>query len=167
MWPVFAAAVLAAGMSATAGAQEQGGNVVVRQRSAGAARAIVVDQTRVAAGATRMKVPVEAKVVTGAPYSAEVVNESVQVLPDGNRILHQERSRVTRDRQGRVRRETEKDGQVVFVTINDPVAKVSYSLDPAARVAWKTPGLAAGVVAYSATSSGSADPAKIRGSPED
>jgi len=141
-------------------AQEQGGTVVVRQRSAGAGAPAVIDQTRVQ-GEMRMKVPLEAKTVTGAPYSAEVVNESVQVLLDGNRIVHHERSRVARDSQGRVRREVERDGQVISVSIADPVAQVTYSLDPASRTAWKTPYGAAGVVVYSATASKEADPAEI------
>src|SRR5215475_8395865 len=35
-----------------------------------------------------VRVGVETDVVKGAPYSADVVTESVQVLSDGNRIVH-------------------------------------------------------------------------------
>jgi YD repeat-containing protein len=160
MTAVCGAVVLVTGLFLPATAQEQGGNVIVRQRSAAGGAPVVIDQTRVQ-GEVRMKVPLEAKVVTGAPYSAEVISESVQVLPDGNRIVHQERSRVTRDSQGRVRREVDRDGQVTSVSISDPVAKVSYSLDPASRTAWKTPYGAANIVFYKATASTEADPAEI------
>jgi len=33
-------------------------------------------------------VNVEAGIVKGAPYSADVINESTQTLSDGNRIVH-------------------------------------------------------------------------------
>ena len=45
------------------------------------------------------------KTVTGAPYSATAVTESVQVLHDGNRITHSTSSNVYRDGQGRTRLE--------------------------------------------------------------
>ena len=146
------------GGGAVVSPQERGGQVVVRDRTA--ARAMVVDQTRVA-GEVRMKVPLEGRTVTGAPYSAEVVNESVQVLADGNRIVREERSRVTRDSQGRVRREVERDGQVVSISITDPVGKTTYSLDPASHVAWKTPLGATRVLIDNVTPSREADPAEI------
>lgn len=94
-------------------------------------------QTRVQE--SRMRIPLEARVVTGAPYSADVVSESVQVLSDGNRIVHRDISHVARDEQGRVRREEERNGQVMAISINDPVAGVSYMLDPVAKTALKMP----------------------------
>src|SRR6185437_8434102 len=45
------------------------------------------------------------KVVTGAPYSATASTESIQVLADGNRIVHKQSGLVARDGQGRTRRE--------------------------------------------------------------
>lgn len=141
------------------GAQERTGVRVMRQ-AGGDGTPVVIDQTRVQ-GEMRMKVPLEAKSVPGAPYSAEVVTENVQVLPDGNRIVNQNRSRVFRDGQGRVRREEERDGQLVSVSITDPVNKTSFSLDPAARVAWKTPFGVARIVMYSPAASGGADPAQV------
>ena len=80
------------------------------------------------------KVNVESEVVKGAPYSAEVVNESVQILPDGNRIVHRETSRVYRDSDGRTRREVDRP-VVVEVWISDPVAERSYTLNLDARTA--------------------------------
>ncbi len=87
----------------------------------------------------RARVPLEAKSVKGAPYSAETVNDHVQLLADGNRIVEHSTGRVYRDKDGRVRREEDRPSGGVLVSIVDPVAGVSYSLDPQNRVAWKTP----------------------------
>ena len=48
-----------------------------------------------------IRVPLEAKVVKDAPYSAEFLSESVQLLPDGNRIVRRSTGRVYRDSEGR------------------------------------------------------------------
>ncbi len=88
------------------------------------------------------------KVVTGAPYSAQAVTESVQTLSDGNRIVNKSTAAVYRDSEGRTRREQTlravgafanggESPQVVF--INDPIAGTSYTLDPRTRVARKMP----------------------------
>ena len=85
--------------------------------------------------------------VTGAPYSAEIVTEILQPLADGNRIERRTTSAVARDGEGRVRREQKlaaigpilPQGDVQIVTINDPVAKVHYSLDAARKVAIQSP----------------------------
>ncbi len=88
------------------------------------------------------------QVVKGAPYSAQGVTESIQVLSDGNRIVNKSTSSFYRDSDGRTRREqTLKaigafanggDGmQTVF--ISDPVAGTSYSLDPRTHIARKFP----------------------------
>jgi hypothetical protein len=83
----------------------------------------------------KMRVPLEAKVVAGAPYSADVITESIEVLADGNRIVRRTTGHVCRDGQGRVRRDEERDlGQPPSVTITDPVAHVSYALDPEAKI---------------------------------
>ena len=93
------------------------------------------------------------KVVKGAPYSAEEITETKQVLADGNRIIRKRSAMVYRDGQGRTRREqtlgavgplsanARESGQ--SVVINDPVAGVNYVLDPVNRTARKLP--AAGV----------------------
>jgi hypothetical protein len=83
--------------------------------------------------------PVEAKAVKGAPYSAEIVRDSTQTLADGNRIAQHSSGRVYRDAQGRVRREEDRPSGSPAISIVDPVAGVSYSLDPQSRVAWKSP----------------------------
>ena len=88
----------------------------------------------------------EAKVVRGAPYQAEAVNEFVQTLPDGNRIVRRTSSTVARDGDGRTRREhglaaigpvLAGGGDLRSVFINDPVAGVSWILDPGEKVARK------------------------------
>jgi len=108
-----------------------------------------------------MRVPLEGKVVKDAPYSAEFVSESVQVLPDGNRIVHRETGRIYRDSQGRTRREQDVEpGRAGHVAITDPAAKVSYSLDPEAKTAWKTPAGVAVVISEKAAHA-SADPAEV------
>ena len=70
--------------------------------------------------------------VKGAPYSAEEVTESTQVLADGTRIHNQSKTTVYRDGEGRIRR----DGPDQ-ITIWDPVAGASYFLDPQAQTARK------------------------------
>jgi hypothetical protein len=48
--------------------------------------------------------------VKGAPYSAEAVNETVQTLADGNRIVQRSSSMQYRDSEGRERRGNLGDG---------------------------------------------------------
>jgi hypothetical protein len=85
-------------------------------------------------------VPVEARVAKGMPYSAEVSSESIQTLADGNRIVRRSSGRVYRDTEGRVRRETADTGAgPASVTISDPVAGKSFTLNPAAKTARETP----------------------------
>ena len=45
------------------------------------------------------------RVVKNAPYSADLVTESVQTLPDGNHIRQSSSVKVYRDSEGRTRRE--------------------------------------------------------------
>jgi hypothetical protein len=95
-------------------------------------------------------VMLEASILKGAPYAAETVNDSIQVLADGNRITRHVTGRVYRDSDGRTRREEDAtspggigpDRPVVIggpsISISDPVSGVSYTLDPVNHVAWKT-----------------------------
>ncbi len=87
------------------------------------------------------KVPLETKALKGSPYSAEVVNDHIQILSDGNRIVQHTTSRVFRDSDGRVRREEDRPGGSPSVSIVDPVSGMSYSLDPDRKIAWKTPAM--------------------------
>jgi hypothetical protein len=82
-------------------------------------------------GKMRERMAVEAKTTTGAPYSAEAVTESTQVLADGNRINRKVTTRVYRDGEGRTRREElDESGAVETVSIVDPVADTSYVVNP-------------------------------------
>ena len=96
------------------------------------------------------------RVVKNAPYSADVVTETTQTLPDGNHIRHTATVHTYRDTEGRTRREQTLDRlnglsvgaspdaappQVVF--INDPVAGANYALDvtnkSATKSTWRHP----------------------------
>ena len=78
------------------------------------------------------------RVTTDRPYSAEAVNESLQTLPDGNKIHRTTVTRVYRDSAGRTRREMlNDDGTVRSIAISDPVSRVSYTLDPRTKTATK------------------------------
>src|SRR4051794_35144831 len=50
------------------------------------------------------RVGVESRLTKNAPYSAEAVTESVQLLADGNRIVTKNTTHVFRDSEGRTRR---------------------------------------------------------------
>lgn len=85
-------------------------------------------------------------IVKDKPYSADSITESAQILADGNRITHRNESRFYRDSQGRTRREQTVgalgafqpgNDPVTMITINDPVAEVTYFLDPRAHTARK------------------------------
>jgi hypothetical protein len=101
------------------------------------------------------------KPVKGAPYSAEAVDETIQTLPDGNRIVKRNISKIYRDSEGRTRRESGKANLPILPTtvqvigaelataridlaqsetqtqiiINDPVLGVYYVLDPQTKTA--------------------------------
>lgn len=136
------------------------------QRRAEAEQLMIAAQQggRGVGGATFARVPLEAKIVKGAPYFAEVVTESTQVLADGNRIVRRTTGRVYRDSEGRTRHEDDLEpGRVGGVSISDPVAQVVYSLDTQSKTAWKTPIGAAGMLAGSAQMNkvSPADPAQV------
>jgi hypothetical protein len=80
-------------------------------------------------------------VISGAPYSAEAVNESVQTLADGNRIVDKQTTKQYRDSQGRERREIGP-----MIVISDPVAKLRYTLHTETKTAEKMPMEGAGNV---------------------
>jgi TonB family protein len=88
----------------------------------------------------------DSKIVRGAPYSAEAISESVQILADGNRITRTSKASLYRDSEGRTRRDqalnhigpwatADEPSQTIF--INDPVAGANYVLNPRTRTAQK------------------------------
>jgi TonB family protein len=110
----------------------------------------------------------DSKVVRGAPYSAESVNESVQQLADGNRITHTSKANLYRDSEGRTRRDqtlrhigpwatSEEPAQTIF--INDPVAGARYVLNPRTRTAQKMPN----VLSLERLRTGEGQPARVLG----
>ena len=85
------------------------------------------------------------KPIKGAPYSAEAVKEIEQVLIDGNRIYRRTASSIYRDSDGRTRHEQSPigigpfaAGDETLVFINDPIASVTYVLEPRTRTARKS-----------------------------
>jgi hypothetical protein len=81
------------------------------------------------------------KVVQGAPYTAQAVTQFTRTLADGNRIQRTTTAAVARDSDGRTRTErtleaigpltaSRSRGGVKTVFIDDPVAGISYVLDP-------------------------------------
>jgi hypothetical protein len=83
--------------------------------------------------------------VQGAPYSATISNESVQMLADGNRIVQNSSGTTARDAAGRTRQDTalpmignlSADNAPHIVFIMDPVAQVSYTLNLTDKTAQK------------------------------
>jgi hypothetical protein len=85
--------------------------------------------------------------VQGAPYSATVVNESIQTLADGNRIVQHTSGTTARDSQGRTRQDMSPPPignmsaadapRIVF--IQDPVAQTAYTLNLTDKTAHKMP----------------------------
>ena len=78
------------------------------------------------------------KQVKNAPYSAEVIAEKTQMLPDGNQISRKTSSLSYRDSAGRTRQETRNDkGDVRAVHIHDAVEGTRYVLSPSRKSATK------------------------------
>ena len=103
------------------------------------------EAARRAATEVAARVPLE-RAMKGAPYSAETIVEGTQQLADGNRISRKTTGRVYRDGEGRTRREDDRPNGATTISITDPVAGFSYSLDPQNKVAWRTPIGAAGAI---------------------
>ncbi|HEX5085428.1 MAG TPA: hypothetical protein VFY40_25605, partial [Blastocatellia bacterium] len=83
------------------------------------------------------------RLVTGAPFSADVVSETVQTLQDGTRIVQRFEGRIYRDSQGRTRsdRTYQMGGtseQKQTINIYDPVDGSSYIIDSGTRTVRKS-----------------------------
>jgi len=85
--------------------------------------------------------------VKNAPFSGEMASESIQILADGNRIVHQTSTIIHRDGKGRIRRETSfkiRDAGGAYkehktVQVSDPFGGQNFTLDPQNRTARKFP----------------------------
>jgi len=94
----------------------------------------------------KMEIASTGRTVTGAPYTAEAVTETVQTLSDGNRITRRHTARLARDSEGRTRRQEKLGGGplakagegIEMILISDPVAEVHYSFNTQNRIANKT-----------------------------
>jgi predicted secreted protein len=82
------------------------------------------------------------KVVTGAPFSADITDQASQTLADGNTIQHTTTGHMARDSQGRTYIQhtinggpLAQNGPTTITFISDPVAGYSYVLDPNTKTA--------------------------------
>jgi hypothetical protein len=85
------------------------------------------------------------KTVTGAPFTATFTNQTTNVLADGNRIAHSTSGTLSRDSQGRTRRDVTLPAIGPWadsskpaphrILLNDPVAGTHYVLNPDRKVA--------------------------------
>lgn len=90
--------------------------------------------------------PVRPLIVTptlGLPFSADGITTASQLLADGTRLEQQTNTRLFRDSAGRVRREQSIVGltpaALPVVTITDPAAAISYTLDSRTQTAYRAP----------------------------
>jgi hypothetical protein len=140
----YVMSVLVLSLAVPGGAAAQGGGMAVvaptpTPQAAGGGG-------RVMAGA------VESRITPGRPYSADAVTERTQVLGDGNRINVRSTTKIYRDGEGRTRRETlNEDGTLRAISIADPVARVSYTLDPVKKIAYRSGNVMTPAVAPAAT----------------
>jgi TonB family protein len=82
-----------------------------------------------------------------APFSGEMVSESIQTLADGNRIVHRTNTIIYRDGEGRIRRETSfkiRDAGGAYkehktIQVSDSFGRLNFILDPQNRTARKFP----------------------------
>ena len=121
--------LLAAGLASTLSAQaEDPGQKAGEAADALKKKALAVQTFEFVSGQLVSGPPVK-----GAPYSAEAVNETIQTLADGNRIVQRSSAMQYRDNDGRERREETSAMGVVFIT--DPVAGTRYTLHPESQTA--------------------------------
>jgi hypothetical protein len=75
----------------------------------------------------------QVRVITGAPFTALAVTQSVQTLPDGNQISRTTNAKIARDGEGRTRREQIAANGVSVVFLEDPVSGNGYVIDSAKK----------------------------------
>lgn len=118
IWGMAIAVGALAGCSAA-----QGGPVLIQDGPDG----FKVQLDRLVANAKVMSLEgaVMGPAVKGAPYAADEVRETTQVLGDGTRIHNESKTTVYRDSEGRIRRESPNE-----ITIFDPTSGTNYVLNP-------------------------------------
>lgn len=119
-----------------------------------------------AAALAQPQIPMAGETVKGAPYSAEAIAETTQILADGSRVTTKTSTRIYRDSQGRERREQALDPATGFsatpnraptVQIFDPVAQANYTLNVLGHSAVRIPMLSTPPPAFG--NSGAGNPA--------
>ncbi|MBE0659265.1 MAG: hypothetical protein IH602_16340 [Bryobacteraceae bacterium] len=99
-----------------------------------------------AAGGMRHTIAFKNMLVKGAPYAAESVTETVQILADGNRIVNKQSSKEYRDSEGRTRHDNTvaplgpwvAEGKSMTISIiDDPVAGEHFTLNHEEKTANK------------------------------
>ncbi len=86
---------------------------------------------------------IDSKLIKDKPYSADTSTDTVQTLPDGNRIVRHIVSKFYRDGMGRTRREqtfgnvdpAQPGRHEVKIFIDDPVGNAAYVMDPVEKTA--------------------------------
>lgn len=118
-------------------------SVAAQQRGGGGGIASATIETQ-GPGTTmiRPRMAVESRITKNAPYSGEAVSEFVQTLSDGNRITRKTVTKTYRDSEGRTRREQTitnfaNGSETTTILIGDPVAGVSFVLEPETRTAYR------------------------------
>lgn len=100
------------------------------------------------AGIFRGTFPVQPRTVTATlnlPFSADGITTTMHQLANGTRIEQRTNTKLFRDSAGRVRREqaviglTAEQAALPVVTITDPAAAVSYTLDSRTQTAYRAP----------------------------
>lgn len=137
------AAIAAAGALCLGAAAQEKRQVVVHE----SANVIQRSGAPGPAGAGVRIMSMSTEAVKGAPYSAEAVSESIQMLADGNRITHTSRSMQYRDSEGRTRTDNTLSPVGIWVpeskdfsisNINDPVSGEHFMLDHNRKTAVKS-----------------------------
>ncbi|HNY41568.1 MAG TPA: hypothetical protein PKJ41_14300 [Bryobacteraceae bacterium] len=107
---------------------------------------MVFTGTAVGGGSVMHTIEFTGTVKKGAPYAAESVTETVQVLADGNRIVNKQSGKEYRDSEGRMRRDSTIQPAGPWVTgsktsmmsmIDDPVSGEHVTLNHDEKVAHK------------------------------
>jgi hypothetical protein len=73
--------------------------------------------------------------VKNHPFSADIVDENIQFLVDGNRIHSESHGKIFRDAEGRLRQENEVAAGLQYISIQDPLQKIVISLDSQKKIA--------------------------------
>jgi hypothetical protein len=80
----------------------------------------------------------DGRVVTGAPFSAQIVSTSSQTLSDGSHISNKSTTRIARDSQGRTYRQTGQSAEKAVIFLQDPVEHTAHVISASDKTAHVT-----------------------------